>query len=449
VKETNYVSFSAEEVFLHAAPASFDAATFEIWGALLNGGRIVVAPKELVLRTSEFARLLEREKISTLFLTTALFNQLVREEPAIFGGVKQVLFGGEKAEPHLVSQVLQQGPPERLVHVYGPTETTTFATWYEVESVDKVDTTIPIGRPISNTTLYVLNAQGEIVPSGVPGELYIGGNGLAHEYLHQPELTAERFVPHPFNTSPRARLYKTGDLVRYRDDGALEFLGRIDNQVKIRGFRIEPGEIETVLASHAGVKKNVVLAREDVSGDKRLEAYIVPRGTQWPEVAEFRNYLKERLPDYMVPAVFVLMDDLPLSPNGKVDRRALATLEPQNPQTCTSFVPPQSDLERTVAAIWQRTLGLEKVGRDDNFFDLGGQSLLAARITSRIIDTFAIELPVSAIFENPTLAQFSSVIELELQAGATRHHTAVISGRSREAFRVKPAQVTAVPDGND
>ena len=449
VKQTDYLSFSADEVFLHAAPTSFDAATFEIWGALLNQAQTVIAPKELVLRTWDFAGLLDREKITTLFLTTALFNQLVREQPAIFKGMKQVLFGGEKVEPHWVKQVLQHGPPERLVHVYGPTETTTFATWYQIETVNDDEPTIPIGRPISNTTVYVLNAQRELTPVGVPGELYIGGDGLAREYLNHPELTRERFVPHPFVRDPQARLYKTGDLVKYRVDGALEFLGRIDDQVKIRGFRIEPGEIEAVLARHAGVQNNVVLAREDVPGEKRLVAYVVPRHTPWPNVAEFRAYLKERLPEYMVPSAFVLLEQLPLSPNGKVDRRALAAWKPQNAQqSSTLFVPPQSDLERRVAAIWQQTIGIEKVGRDDNFFDLGGQSLLAARITSRIIDSFRIELPISAIFENPTVAEFSSVVERQLQSG-TKQHTAVIRSRPREAFRVKPAQLTASADGKN
>ena len=447
VKETNYASFSTDEVFLHSAPSSFDAATFEIWGALLNGARVVIASKEAVLVAADFARLLKQNKITTLFLTTALFNQLARENPAIFTGVKQVLFGGERVEPHWVRQVLRHGPPEHLAHVYGPTETTTFATWHPVQEVGDEDVTIPIGRPISNTTLYVLNAQGELVPPGVPGELYIGGDGLAREYLHQPELTAQRFVPHPFIAGER--LYRTGDLVRYRDDGAVEFLARVDNQVKIRGFRIEPGEIEAVLSSRSDVKMNVVLAREDTPGEKRLVAYVVPRQRPWPEINDFRTYLKDRLPEYMVPSAFVLMDELPLSPNGKVDRRALPAPEVRLAPSGASFAAPATDLEKKVAVIWQETLGLETVGRDQSFFDLGGHSLLAARITSRIVDALAIELPISAIFEKPTVAELSAVVESLLQAGSTRKAPA-ISARSREAFRTKQPQVaSAAVDSDD
>ncbi|WP_333448013.1 amino acid adenylation domain-containing protein, partial [Microcoleus sp. herbarium2] len=269
VSNTNYVKLEPGDRVAQASNCSFDAATFEIWGALLHGARLVGVTKDVALSPKDFAAQLREQGISVLFLTTALFNQLAKEVPSAFNSVRHLLFGGEAVEPRLVKRVLENSPPQRLLHVYGPTESTTFASWHLVQEVPEGVTTIPIGRPLSNTQIYLLDNQMQPVPVGVPGELYIGGDGLARGYLNRPELTAERFILNPLSNEPGAYLYKTGDLARYQADGNIEFLGRLDDQVKIRGFRIELGEIEGVLAQHPAVEEAVVVAREDVPGNKR------------------------------------------------------------------------------------------------------------------------------------------------------------------------------------
>ena len=279
--------------------------------------------RKIVFSPQYFAAQIREREISVLFLTTALFNQLADEVPWAFNSVRYLLFGGEAVSPRWMKAVLKNGPPERLLHVYGPTESTTFTLWYEVTDVPEGAKIIPIGRPISNTQVYVLDHHRWPVPVGVPGELCIAGMGLARGYLNHPELTTEKFIPNPFSEDAEARLYTTGDLVRYLPDGNIEFLGRLDHQVKIRGFRVELGEIEAVLSQHTAVREAVVLAREDIPGDKRLVAYFVSDQESPPTVSELRRFLKEGLPDYMMPAVFTLLNALPLTPNGKVDRRAL------------------------------------------------------------------------------------------------------------------------------
>ena len=276
VINTNYINIEPTDVIAQAANYAFDAATFEIWGALLNGARLVGVSKDLALSPKDFAGFLRSQKISILFLTTALFNQIAQEVPYAFNSLKHLLFGGEAVDPKWVKEVLENGAPQRLLHVYGPTENTTFSSWYLVHDVPEDATTIPIGQPISNTEIYLLDPQLQPVGVGVPGELYIGGDGLAKEYLNQPELTVQKFIPNPFEEAEGSKLYKTGDKARYLSDGNTEFLGRIDYQVKIRGFRIELGEIETVLSQHPLLQESVVVVKEDIPGDKRLIAYLVP-----------------------------------------------------------------------------------------------------------------------------------------------------------------------------
>ena len=288
---------------------------------MLNGARLIVISKEVALEPELFAAALKRNAVSALFLTTALFNELAAWNGSIFKGIKQVLFGGEAVNPHWVSHVLESGPPQRLLHVYGPTECTTFATFYLVQHVSADATTIPIGRPISNTTAYVLDSHRNPVPVGIPGELYLGGPGLAQDYLNRPELTREKFVPDPFGEEKGQRLYKTGDIVKYLPDGNIEFIGRADHQVKIRGFRIEPGEVEAVLGRHANVETAVVVVREDEPGERQLVAYIVPRNGSVPN--EWRDFLRGKLPAYMIPSAFVELDALPMTASGKIDRLAL------------------------------------------------------------------------------------------------------------------------------
>jgi acyl carrier protein len=270
---------------------------------------------------------------------------------------------------------------------------------------------VPIGRSIRNLQAYILDKHLQPTPIGIPGELHLGGAGLSRGYLNRPELTAEKFIQHPFSDEPEARLYKTGDLVRYLPDGNIEFLGRVDQQVKVRGFRIELGEIEAVLDQHPTVQEAVVTAREDSPGDKRLVAYIVPATGQTPEVTELRHFLAQQLPNYMVPAVFVILASMPMTPNGKIDRRALPAPEASLVSGPESYVPPRTPIEQELAKMWVDILKVEQVGIHDNFFDLGGHSLSATRLVSRVRDTFQIELPLQSIFEAQTVAELAQTIE--------------------------------------
>ncbi|MEO6194012.1 MAG: amino acid adenylation domain-containing protein [Thermoanaerobaculia bacterium] len=414
VRETDYVQLGPDDRVAQASNSSFDAATFEIWGALLNGARLAGIERETLLSPDRLSAALRREGVSVLFLTTALFNQMAREAPAAFAPLRVLLFGGEAVDPAAVRAVLRNGPPAHLLHVYGPTETTTFATWQRVETVLPGET-VPIGRPLANGTLNVLAAGLNPQPVGVPGELYLGGDGVAHGYHARPELTAERFVPDPFGamsgSMPGGRLYRTGDLVRQRPDGAVEFLGRLDGQVKIRGFRIEPGEIEAALAALPGVREAVVVAR-----DGRLVAYVVEDAAADEPRPSLQEQLRERLPDYMVPAAFVTLESLPLNPNGKVDRKALPAPEEQSAPE--AFLAPRTPVEEVVAGIWAELLGLERVGLDGDFFALGGHSLLAARVISRLRRAFGVELPVRDLFEAPTVEALAARVEAARRTGA-------------------------------
>jgi acyl carrier protein len=300
----------------------------------------------------------------------------------------------------------------------------------------QVGASVSIGRPIPNTTVYILDRHLQPVPIGVPGELHIGGDGLARGYLNRPDLTAEKFILSPFNNEPGSRLYKSGDLVRYLPDGNIEFLGRFDHQVKIRGFRIELGEVETVLKKHPAINEAIVLSREDVPGDKRLVAYLVLNRKPDPTTTELRNFLKECLPDYMVPSAFFFMDAFPLNPNGKIDRHALPVPDSFRPDLEKVYVAPRTEMERTIAAIWQEVLHLEKVGTHDNFFELGGHSLLATQVVSRIKKTLGIDLPLQLFFKNPIIAGLSGIIEKLEKEGAI-FQIPGIRPISRESRRMK------------
>jgi len=334
-----------------------------------------------------------------------------------------------------VRAVLECAPPVQLLHVYGPTESTTFATWHRVEAVPEEATTLPIGRPISNTEAFLLDAQLQPVPVGVPAELYLGGDGLARGYLHRAALSAETFIPHPFSAVPGARLYKTGDWCRYLPDGSLEFLRRRDAQVKIRGFRIEPGEVEATLAHHPEVREAVVMVREDEPGVKQLVAYVV--GAEQAELSRgaLRRWVTEALPEYMVPSAFVQLEALPLTPNGKIDRRALPVPEDQR-QMPGAYTPPQTETERAVAAVWQATLHLEQLGVHDNFFALGGHSLLATQVINRLRDACAVELPLRSLFVYPTVAELAQEIDTLLWATRGREAPSGPGPGTREKGRI-------------
>ncbi|HVR95722.1 MAG TPA: non-ribosomal peptide synthase/polyketide synthase, partial [Thermoanaerobaculia bacterium] len=408
VRETDYIQLGRDDRVAFLSNISFDAATFDLWGALLNGAAVVPIPRDVALSPAAFAARLRRDGVTALFLTTALFNQVMREVPDAFATLRYLLFGGEASDPASVTRALELGAPERLLHVYGPTESTTFATWHRVREVARGTTTLPIGRPLANTTAYVLDRRHGAVPPGAAGELCIGGDGLARGYLNRPELTAERFIPHPWGVGER--LYRTGDLARLLPDGAVDFLGRLDDQVKIRGFRIEPGEIEAVLAALPEVRACAVLARRDSPGETRLVAYVVYREGRVPPSEELRNRLRERLPDYMVPAAFVVLEALPLTPNGKVDRRALsASAAPE--RTVSAGGEALDPIEELLAGIWAEVLGLDRVGTGEDFFALGGHSLLATQVVSRVRSVLGAELPVRTLFESPTVAGLARAVQ--------------------------------------
>jgi surfactin family lipopeptide synthetase C len=413
VLETNYIDLTASDRVAQTSTISFDAATFELWGALLNGAQLVIIPKTTALSPEDLAAHLQQHGITTMFLTTALFNQMARDAPETFRGMRHLLFGGEAVDPQCVTAVLQTAPPQRLLHVYGPTENTTFTTWHLTKSVPPGATTVPIGQPLANTQTYVLDRAMQPVPVGVYGELYIGGDGLARDYLQRPALTAETFVPNPFSQAPGARLYKTGDVVRYRSDGTVEFQGRQDYQVKLRGYRIELGEIEAVLAGYPGVNMAVVMVREDRPGDKSLVAYVVASHEPTPTSGELRSFLKEKLPDYMIPSAFVYLECLPITPNGKLDRRALPAPDRNRSQQAEALVAPRDELELQLAKIWEKVLGIKNIGVEDNFFDLGGHSLLAVRLFDRIQKKFGKHFTLATLFQAPTIGQLASIIRQE------------------------------------
>jgi amino acid adenylation domain-containing protein len=412
VSNTNYVQLGERERVAQVSNSSFDAATFEIWGALVHGGQLVGLTKETALSAAELARQIAEQQISVMFLTTALFNQIAQSEPGAFAPLRYLLFGGEASEAQAVRRVLAAGKPEHLLHVYGPTENTTFTSWYEVTEVAAGARTIPIGRAIANTEVWVLDQQGQVAPLGVVGELYIGGEGLARGYLARPALTAEQFVPHPYSAELGARLYRTGDLVRLLSDGNIEFLKRMDQQVKVRGFRVELGEIEAVLNQYWAISESVVVDRKDLAGGTRLIAYIVPEEGVEPTASEMSAFLREKLPSYMLPSAFVTLQELPLTPNGKVDRRVLP-LPGDAAEANANFVAPRTALEETLAGIWRETLAVPQVGVESNFFDLGGHSLLATRVVSQIRERCGIELPLRVLFESPTVAALAGYLETQ------------------------------------
>ena len=409
VCNSNYISFDSDDRVAQISNASFDAITFELWGALLNGASLVGISRATSLEPGLLGQAIAEQSISTLFLTTSLFNRITAECPSVFYKVDNVIIGGEAADAETVKRVLNTAPPRRLINAYGPTENTTFSTWYLANSITD---SVPIGKPIANSRVYVLDEQLQPVPVGAAGELYVAGDGLARGYLNRPELTAEKFINNPLPEEPGERLYRTGDLVRWRADGELEFLGRMDQQVKIRGYRIELGEIESVLRQHERVKDCVVLAREDRPGDKRLVAYLVVKKKAEPNivVGSFRNYLKSKLPDYTVPPHFVVLESLPLTRNGKLDLKALPGPELDRTDLLEEYVEPLAPMEKALSEIWAKVLGVERVGVNDNFFELGGHSLLAVRLFSQIEKSLGHKLPIASLFRAPTIAALAALI---------------------------------------
>ncbi|MFA7759045.1 amino acid adenylation domain-containing protein [Streptomyces sp. NRRL B-2790] len=400
-----------ERVLVHS-PHAFDASTYEIWVPLLSGGRLVIAPAG-DLEVQGLRRLIAEERITALWLTAGVFALMAEEAAECFKGVREVWAGGDVLSPVAVRRVLQACPGIEVVNGYGPTETTTFAASHRLRSADDLTDQVPIGRPLDNMRAYVLDGGLRPVPVGVAGELYVAGAGLARGYLNRPGLTAERFVACPFG-APGERMYRTGDLVRWRADGNLEYLGRADDQVKIRGFRIELGEIEAVLGRHPGVGQVTVVAREDRPGDKRLVAYVVPAGAGVLDTTQVRRFAGESLPQFMVPAAVVVLDRLPLTANGKLDRKALPA---PDYAVASTHRAPTTVQEELLCATFAEVLGLPGVGVDDNFFELGGHSLLATRLVARIRALLGMEITIRALFEAPTAAALAGVL---VAAGPSR-----------------------------
>ncbi|OUL18944.1 hypothetical protein BV372_33785 [Nostoc sp. T09] len=398
--------------FLLLSSFAFDSSVAGIFWTLCCGGTLVLPEEGLQREVAKLVELIHQHHISHLLSLPSLYalilQQAKREQLA---SLKTIIVAGETCSNELVKRHQEYLPQANLYNEYGPTEGTVWSTVYHCQSQEL--TRVPIGRPIANTQIYILDSKLHPVPIGVPGEIYIGGDGLALGYLNQPELTAEKFITNPFSNEPTARLYKTGDLAQYLADGNIEFLGRIDHQVKIRGYRIELGEIEFVLSQHPEVEEAIVIAREDEPGNQRLVAYIVPQVTTVTN-KDLRQFLQGQLPEYMIPSAFALLEVFPLSPNGKVDRRALPAPEEINSRSET-FVAPRTPIEEIIAGIWAEFLTVKQVGIYDNFFELGGHSILATQIVSRIRESFQVELMLRSLFESPTVAGLAAQIETILQ----------------------------------
>ncbi|WP_306373041.1 surfactin non-ribosomal peptide synthetase SrfAA [Bacillus subtilis] len=405
VKETNYLSITEQDTILGLSNYVFDAFMFDMFGSLLNGAKLVLIPKETVLDMARLSRVIERENISILMITTALFHLLVDLNPACLSTLRKIMFGGERASVEHVRKALQTVGKGKLLHMYGPSESTVFATYHPVDELEEHTLSVPIGKPVSNTEVYILDRTGHVQPAGIAGELCVSGEGLVKGYYNRPELTEEKFVPHPFTSGER--MYKTGDLARWLPNGDIEFIGRIDHQVKIRGQRIELGEIEHQLQTHDRVQESVVLAVDQGAGDKLLCAYCVGEGDISSQ--EMREHAAKDLPAYMIPAVFIQMDELPLTGNGKIDRRALP-IPDANVSRGVSYVAPRNGTEQKVADIWAHVLQAEQVGAYDHFFDIGGHSLAGMKMLALVHQELGVELSLKDLFQSPTVEGLAQVI---------------------------------------
>lgn len=402
VKGTDYVSLTSDETLMHQSPLSFDASTFEIWGTLLNGGRLVILPPGQH-SLSEIGESIQQRGVTTLWLSAGLFHLMVDEQLEHLKPLRQLLAGGDVLCPQRVAKARHALPNCRIINGYGPTENTTFTCCYTVEDESGLIPTVPIGRPIANTHVYILDAHLQPVATGEIGELYAGGDGVACGYLNRPKLTAQRFIPDPFSPEAGARLYRTGDSVRRRPDGNIEFLGRFDTQVKIRGFRVELGEIECALRACPGVRDAVVIWREQLPANGTLVGYVVFAGGARLSTAEMRGYLRQHLPEYMTPSVFIMLDQFPLTPNGKLDRRALPAPGNDIDETAPDPSKAKDLLELELIRIWQRLFRRQVIHRNDHFFELGGHSLLAAQLAAEIEKLVGVKLPIATLFQSPTI----------------------------------------------
>ncbi len=415
VHAQNFLPFGPDLVLLQLSNISFDASTLEIWGALLHGARLVLQPQQKPTLV-EITDTIREQGVTSVWFTAGLFNLLVDEHVERLRGLRHILTGGDVLSVPHVKKAFKVLGPGVLINGYGPTENTTFTCCHVIEDANAIKGSVPIGTPLHHTTVHVLDERMQPVPIGRKGELYTGGDGLALGYWERPELTSERFVADPFN--PGGKLYRTGDLVRWLPDGTIEFIGRADDQVKVRGFRVELGEIESALDGLPGIKDRVVIARADGPGEKQLACYVVPadaRDAQDPErqerlTATMRDHLRHRLPEHMVPTAFVVLDAFPLSPNGKVDKRALPIPRYRTRTLRVDHVAPRDVVERKLAEIWSDLLGVERIGVHDNFFELGGHSLIGIQLLARVEDEFDRHLSLKDLFQAPSIGEFADLL---------------------------------------
>jgi amino acid adenylation domain-containing protein len=408
VKNTNYIHLDRTETMAQISKFSFDAITFEVWGALLNGGRLAILPHDVILSPAKLADAIREHHVTSMFLTAALFNMVAKVKPDAFGGVRNLLAGGDVVSPESACRILDTAPPGRLINGYGPTECTTFSCCHHITSVSTGRSGIPIGGPISNSEAYVLDKSLLPVPVGVIGEIYLGGDGLARGYRNRPELTAERFIPHCIRPETGARLYKTGDRGRYRSDGAIEFVGRTDNQVKLRGHRIELGEIEAALCKHPEVAASVVLTITRENGEPFLYGYVEKRSERDLKAEELRRFLADALPAFMIPSRIAVLEAFPLTHVGKIDRNALQSLRPEHQENITAL--PKSEIEKQIADAWSRVLAISEVGLDENFFDAGGSSLLMAVLEADLRKNLKVDLTITDLFQYPTVRSLGAFV---------------------------------------
>jgi amino acid adenylation domain-containing protein len=435
----NIFGMSAADRMAQFASISFDIAIEEIFPTWISGGALVIREEDASLAVGDFLRWVDEKKVTTLDLPTAYWHELVGELSELNlrlpASLRMVIVGGEKASPAALKTWHKvAGSRVRWVNTYGPTETSVIVTSFEPANWDEIPSVLPIGRPIANTKIYILDQNLQPLPVGIAGDLYVTGPGLARGYLNRPEVTAEKFVRDPFSRDPNARIYKTGDLARYLPSGEIEFAGRTDDQVKIRGYRVELKEIESVLGTHGGVREAAVIARENEAGEKNLIAYVVPSREQTPTGGELRTYLKQKLPHYMVPAAFVLLEAMPKTPNGKVDRRNMPVAQPADFAEANEYVAPADELETTLVKIWGAVLSKDKIGIRDNFFDLGGHSLLAARLMHRIEQAYGRRLPLAALLQSPTIEQFATLLREDGASSAWSSLIAIQAEGSRPPF---------------
>lgn len=421
--------FGPGEVFLHHSSLAFDASTFEIWGPLLNGGAVAILPPGYPTPDA-LEQAIRRYAVTTLWLTAGLFHLVTDQRPEIFRPIRQLVAGGDVLQPDRVRRAIAAMPDGVLINGYGPTECTTFACAFPMNQWYEPGGTIPIGTPLNGATIHVLNVDGQPAPAGTPGELHIGGGGVALGYLNNPELTAERFVADRFSTDLEARLYKTGDRVRLNADGNLEFLGRLDDQIKISGYRIEPGEIEAVLEQFPEVRQALVIARPLSRGEKQLVAFLEPSAANAVAIEIVRNRLRELLPHYLVPARFQVVERFPLTSNGKIDRAALA--DSVGPETEVLVEGVESDFELSLLRIWNVVLRTD-VNLDANFFDLGGTSLQLIETHSEICALLGREVPVTTVFQHPTVRTLAAALRGEGATDAVLFRAADRARKQREA----------------